>query len=465
MASFRHFHLFLRPTAIQPQRHWLSQTSRAVPKSLKRVMSYLHSRRRLHQLNNTGPEVSPRFKEENKRQKAKRKSDLLYALGIVGSFLLVGLGLGYLILHHKHRKVILHVIQSPWSSHEKVVLHEGGHHLHAGAPRFVTVVMPSVVKPEGRTLRLQSIADTWGRKSRAVYVVHNSTAEFPEGHVLDALSHEYPQLLLVPPDITPDQGVPRLMHVIRTVSKQIDPDFAFFVNDHTFVIPEHLCSFLREMDPLDDMYLGHALKNGEDVFNSGAAGYILSRSTMTKLVKTWDEGDPKCVIKKANEWLQGNPGLLTATCLKHSLHIPAKDTRNDQGLHRFHAFGLNRVLSGKVDQWYINKHQDLNRIAGFDKSYENLQSGVDCCADDTISFHYVEHLEARALYSVRKALLGNPSISDQDLKARIIKEWPTGFKDLGGYAHGIPNEKQEAEWSALLTVLRRISSPNTQVEC
>jgi hypothetical protein len=425
-------------------------------------MSYLHSRRRLHPSSHSGPNLSPRLTNDNKGEKAKQKSDLKYALGIVGSFLLVGLGLGYLILQHKHRKVILHTM---WSR-GKLSVFRGSNHLHDGAPRFVTVIMPSIVKPDGRLLRLKSIADTWGPKSRAIYVVHNQT-EFPDAGPIDSLSHEYPQLMIVPPEIGPDEGVPRLIHVIRTVSKQIDPDFAFFVNDHTFVIAEHVCSFLSELNPLDDMYLGHALKNGEDVFNSGAAGYILSRSTMSKLVKTWDEGDPKCVIQKnTNKWLQGNPGLLTATCLKHSLHISTEDTRKDGKYHRFHAFGLNRVVTGKVDQWYINKHQDLNRIAGFDKSYETILSGVDCCADDTISFHYVEHLETRVLYHVRQAVLDNPRISDSDLKAKMMKEWPVDVKDLGGYSRGLPSESNEKDWSELLSVLRKISTKNTkQVEC
>lgn len=429
-------------------------------------MSYLHSRRKLHQ-SPSGLGFSPRLDPEQKRRKARQKSDLKYALGIVGSFLLVGLGLGYLILHHKHRKVIAHIMKSPWH-HGNAVLRghgdEATNHLHNGAPRFVTVVLPSVVNPEGRTLRLTSIAETWGPKSRAVFVVHNET-EFPSAKPIDSLSHEYPQLLTVPPDITVDQGVPRLMHVIRTVSKQIDPDFAFFVNDHTLVIPQHVCSFLAHLSPLDDAYLGHALKNDKDVFNTGAAGYILSRSTMNKLVKTWDEGDPKCVVNKANKWLQGNPGLLTATCLKHSLHISTEDTRKDFKFHRFHAFGLTRTVTGKVDKWYLNKHEDLNRMAGFDKSYETLLTGVDCCADDTISFHYVEYAETRALYRIRNALLDNPSLSDDELKTMMIKQWPSDVKELGGYSRGLPHEKQQEDWSELLAVLRKISSPNTQMEC
>eukprot|EP00984_Skeletonema_dohrnii_P031938 scaffold25155_cov89-Skeletonema_dohrnii-CCMP3373.AAC.1 len=36
-----------------------------------------------------------------------------------------------------------------------------------GPPSFVTVVLPSVVIPEKRPLRLETIAKTWGKASRA----------------------------------------------------------------------------------------------------------------------------------------------------------------------------------------------------------------------------------------------------------------------------------------------------------
>jgi len=52
------------------------------------------------------------------------------------------------------------------------------------------------------------------------------------------------------------------------------------------------------------------MKNDNSVFNSGAAGYILSRETMKKLVDQWDHNDPFCTGKSADKWLQGNPGKL-----------------------------------------------------------------------------------------------------------------------------------------------------------
>lgn len=140
-------------------------------------------------------------------------------------------------------------------------------------------------------MRLSNIAKTWGPTSRAVYVVH-SVDEYPDGasNLVSTSSNNnpYPQILLVPDNINAEMGVERLDHVIRTVHKDINPEFAFFVNDHTFVIPDNLCQFLHDRDSEVDLYAGHALKGQQEtVFNSGAAGYVLSRSTMEKLSKCY----------------------------------------------------------------------------------------------------------------------------------------------------------------------------------
>jgi hypothetical protein len=145
----------------------------------------------------------------------------------------------------------------------------------------------SVVRPEARPARLTNIAKTWGPTARAVYVVH-SAIEYPDGAKnlvsTTSIGNPYPQLLLVADGISAEMGVQRLEHVIRTVHKESNPDFAFFVNDHTFVIPDNLCKFLKDRDSSTDLYAGHPLKGKQEtVFNSGAAGYVLSRSTIEKL--------------------------------------------------------------------------------------------------------------------------------------------------------------------------------------
>lgn len=348
---------------------------------------------------------------------------------------------------------------------------------------YVTVVMPSVVKPQGRPMRLSSIAATWGPLSHAIYVVHNVT-DFPQAPLLDptttlqqqkqqqqqmTTTTTYPQNLLVPPEISPeDAGLPRMNYVIRTVYEQLNPDFAFFVNDHTFVIPDHLCSYLTDKSPDEHLYAGHALKHGpDDAFNSGAAGYVLSRTTMKGLVAKWDEDNERCLVPngKKNKWLQNNPGLATAACLAQEMDVHAIDTRDEEDKsHRFHAFGLVAMVAGKVDEWYINKHKHFQGVSGFDESYAHLSTGGACCSKETVSFHYVEYTETKVLFHIRQELLARPSMTDADLKAMMMKEWPTDWAMLGGYSKPLPKEEDIEGWTPLLKVIRMISAPS-QVTC
>lgn len=425
-------------------------------------------------------------------KKRRGAAEMRLALAIAAVFAFVGFVLGYLLLHHQHRKVVLHVMKNPWA-HGGAALrmaarrnrHSATGHLHhffSGSPRFVTVVMPSVVNPGGRKLRLDAIHDTWGPCARAIYILHNIT-EFPKASHL-TISEEsadpqlkltdkysYPQNLLLPPEIGVDDGVPRLFYTLRTVHKKIDPDFAFFVNDHTFMYVDHLHSFLENQSPNNDLYAGHALKNNKNIFNSGAAGYILSRETMRKLIEKWEKKDPNCSLEGADsnkKWLQGNPGLLMTTCL-NSMGIKAIDTREHNKYHRFHAFPLTRVVTEDVDGWYVKKHQldDLPEDvrSGFDSSYSTLLTGPDCCSSETVSFHYIEYSETRALFAVRNALLKKKHMSDQELKDLMIELWPTDRKDIGGYSRGLPREENKEAWSVLLQTIRKISARESLGDC
>ncbi|KAL3923853.1 MAG: hypothetical protein SGILL_001403 [Bacillariaceae sp.] len=326
--------------------------------------------------------------------------------------------------------------------------------------------------PNKRSRRLSAIDETWGPAARAVYVVHN-VSEFPRAShavISDTQKPEdpysYPQLLLLPESIGFDDGVPRLIHVIRTVFEKINPDFAFFINDHTFVIPEHLCKYLENHNPSDHMYHGHAMKNNDMVFNSGAAGYVLSRETMKKLVHLWNSNDPLCTGASADKWLQGNPALLTTKCMKEKLGVVPVDTRHHKKWHHFHAFPLVRVVTGDVDQWYKNKHEGMDKLMlDADEAYNTLLTGPDCCAPDTISFHYVEYKEQKALFATRSALLKNPHMHDHELKSVMIKEWPNSQKEVGGYSRGLPKESEQEKWKDLLAVMRKMSSRHTQRDC
>jgi hypothetical protein len=417
-------------------------------------------------------DVSPTRDKDGAKSKVASSNTMNLVLG---SFFLLLLA----YLYHRDGDVSLHTSINPSMLPEASVqaneatvapiLRAGGS--LSSSLRFVTVVMPSVVNPKQRKRRLEAIADTWGPASRSIYVIHNVQDEYP-----NPPNGEWPKILTIPANITFDDGLPRLNYVIRQVFKDYSKtDFFYFVNDHTYVIPEHLCFYLLNQDPQKDLYAGHALKNEREAFNSGAAGYILSRNSIKRLVERLDDaendgevhhGDSNCVVDQGNKWLQGNPGLVTAKCLHHSLNTRAIDTRESGKYHRFHAFGLVRSVAGTVDEWYIKKHANLEDSLGFDKSYSRLLAGEACCSAETISFHYVESSENQALFQIRNTLLQNPDMDDNALKDLMIQKWPKDRSEVGYYSQVLPAREKEPEtWTGILAVMRKLSRKEYELHC
>lgn len=341
--------------------------------------------------------------------------------------------------------------------------------------RYVTVVMPSVVNPKEQAKRLKAIAKTWGPAARAIFIVHDAT-QLPDFPILKKETVKYlfsensfrsfPLLLPIPPSISEENGVERLKFVTQTITNLVHPEFSFFVNDHTYVIPEKLCHFLSRYDSNDHLYAGHALKNEKESysFNSGAAGYVLSHHTMESLVQRWHDRDPQCDAPPEEKWLQNNPGLVTARCLHESLGVHPIDTRCPSKGHIFHAFGIVRTATGNVDPWYIKKHRGFDSLPYSDhfmKDYENVLSGEDCCSIDTISFHYVESYETLALYNLRQEIQQNPHMFESKLKTIIQETWPDNKKKgwVGGYGKPLPKSSETELWEAVVATFRKISDP------
>mmetsp|Transcript_9297 Transcript_9297/g.17510 ORF Transcript_9297/g.17510 Transcript_9297/m.17510 type:complete len:335 (+) Transcript_9297:6283-7287(+) len=289
----------------------------------------------------------------------------------------------------------------------------------------------------------------------------------------------FPQTMPIDATIaTEEEGIPRLKYVISQIVKQYNPDFAFFANDHTFIIPQHLCSFLErhKFQPDQHLYAGHALrpknqKGLQYAFNSGASGYFLSQKTMKFLMEhlNTDGGGGG----GGRKWLQGNPGLVIAQCLKKSLGIDPIDTRDDRKRHVFHAFGLIRVVKKEMDEWYERKHEDLYEILGEDEMYRHeLQKGTLCCSPDTVSFHYVEWAETLALWDIlmyvmqnkkKRVVEGGDAMTMEELQQLMLEKWPTEKKDIGGYSHHLPPLFKKDIWEDLLRVVIAIA-PNQEYE-
>eukprot|EP00978_Attheya_sp_CCMP212_P014539 scaffold37077_cov56-Attheya_sp.AAC.2 len=90
--------------------------------------------------------------------------------------------------------------------------------------------------------------------------------------------------------------------------------------------------------------------------------------------------------------------------------------------------------------------------------------GQDCCSAATVSFHYVECSETRALFHVRRELLQKPNMSDEELRSLIKKEWPSTGEGLGFYSRHVPGDEETEAWTDLVVVLRKITPANQAIK-
>lgn len=174
-----------------------------------------------------------------------------------------------------------------------------------------------------------------------------------------------------------------------------------------FLLPNNLRTYLASLaykdkaDPrIKDYYVGRRFynevlekklkkehqfpRNGKLYFNTGGSGYALSHATLRKFLTVADDAK-HC---SSNE-ITSAEDVMMAKCL-HYLGIRVTDSRDQQGKERFHMF-----MPGRLYNWDITKK---NWYLSFNPW--GLKNKADCCAPDTVSFHYakqpamVRHLHA-----------------------------------------------------------------------
>lgn len=216
------------------------------------------------------------------------------------------------------------------------------------------------------------------------------------------------------------------------------------LNEHTFVVPENLLCFLQGHYPqsrsakatTQPLFLGHrltledgtAFNSGRSVgdkqaiercsndndptmaylfvddvafalhksLSAGGAGFLLNTAARDRLLQGLEEGSKAC--QATTEWAKTNAGVVIAQCLA-SLGVPALSTRGAGNRERFHVYGPSRTSEAAVDEWFVNYHQPEIQAAATAAAAAS-QAATGCCAPDTVSFHYVGPLEARAIARV-----------------------------------------------------------------
>lgn len=213
----------------------------------------------------------------------------------------------------------------------------------------------------------------------------------------------------------------------------------FWANDHTFVIAENLACYLRTFDASDVRYVGSRLWGPCcGTFNSGAAGFALSRRALAVLASHWagDELHKNCDPRQQRAHV--------ATCLV-ALEPEAGqpvDTRDASGADIFHVYGPIRLATGAIDEWFVSKKKRVDS--------RELLRGPASVSVNTATFHYVAAQETRLLDDIfHRPYEEGARLGEEEIGAR----WPRG-SDLGGYAHGWP--ATAAKQRLVATLLDRV---------
>ena len=157
-------------------------------------------------------------------------------------------------------------------------------------------------------------------------------------------------------------------------------DWFFIGGEDLYVIPQNLRDYLATRPgPETPQFLGRRFRDyGNVLFNSGGAGYALSRSALEAYAAHAEDARCAPAAHTPQEDVQ------IAKCLKKIIGIEPDDTRDASGRERFHPFAPGHMLTirppakGQHD-WYY----DYNKEWG-------VLPGKMCCAPDSVSFHYLK---------------------------------------------------------------------------
>jgi glycoprotein-N-acetylgalactosamine 3-beta-galactosyltransferase len=164
-------------------------------------------------------------------------------------------------------------------------------------------------------------------------------------------------------------------------------DFFFQGGEDLFVIPQNLKRYLKDLmdqdgkNSDDDFFVGRRFKgyDKDNYFNSGGAGYALSRGTLRKYItEGWEH--PSCDAKTHSAM----EDVMIARCLRNVFGIGLTDTRDSSLRERFHPFApashffWRPPTEGNKD-WYQDYNEEWPPLLG-----------EQCCAPDSVSFHYIK---------------------------------------------------------------------------
>ncbi|KAL9190971.1 hypothetical protein ACHAXT_000677 [Thalassiosira profunda] len=259
---------------------------------------------------------------------------------------------------------------------------------NSGHGDFITVPTPRVLclvytMADAHANRIRAIRETWAGGCDGFLAF--STESDPRLPAI-ALAHRGPESY--------DNMWQKVRAIWRFVGHHYSEDFDWYYigGDDLFVLPSNLKAYLatlahnEDADPNTTPYFVGRRYNHKKTgrWNGGGPGYALSRAALRQFLAVMDD-EKICFSGETTS----KEDVLISRCLRN-LGIDYVDTRDDKGRERFHT---------RQPGWHYNWSPAQSFWPKLQLGWTILQ-GKDCCAPDSVSFHYVKqpsmmrHLQA-----------------------------------------------------------------------
>ncbi|KAG0727849.1 Glycoprotein-N-acetylgalactosamine 3-beta-galactosyltransferase 1 [Chionoecetes opilio] len=252
---------------------------------------------------------------------------------------------------------------TPLSSHDPHELHHLGEGVEA-ARLFekVRVVCWVMTRPETHEKKAIHVKATWGKRCNKLIFMSSKNDS-----LLGAI------------DLGVGDGRDHLWAKTKAAFKYLydhhfgEYDWFFKADDDTYVVMENMRYMLNSYDPHYPIYFGSRFnKFTKQGYMSGGGGYVLSREALRMFVVESLPNKNKC-----KQHYSGAEDPERGKCLDN-VGVMAGDSRDSLARGRFFPFTPSTHLMGGVPQWYN------------DYVYYKPDTGLECCSDTAVTFHYVD---------------------------------------------------------------------------
>lgn len=252
---------------------------------------------------------------------------------------------------------------SPLSGHDPHELHHLGEGVEAERlMQTVRVVCWVMTRPETHEKKAVHVKATWGKRCNKLIFMSSQNDDN-----LGAI------------DLGVGDGRDHLWGKTKAAFKYLydhhlsDYDWFFKADDDTYTVMENMRYMLSSYDPSFPIYFGSRFKKfSKQGYMSGGGGYVLSREALRLFV---EEALPN--PRKCKQDYTGAEDAEMGKCL-NNVGVMAGDTRDSLGRGRFFPFTPGTHLMGGVPDWYL------------DYVYYKPDTGLECCSDTAVTFHYVD---------------------------------------------------------------------------